>query len=608
MSDGIAEIGTVVELRPPLTIEEVPLPPGYPRSTLDPFNKEMQKAKHEEKIRRVLEKRVEINKRAKDDLGFRKTVMELCKRDPSFFANYFLWTYDDRIGFDLPLVLYDFQEEKLVEPYIKMCSTGIRERATLCVEKSRGVGFTWVELFLRLHSFSFRDNWSILLGAVHVLDVDDGGQEATHESLFGKLRYMIDHLPRWMRDDLFGTYMKNDSFNKKLLLKNPFKPRNIIVGKQFGSMFGRGHRYSEVFGDEIAHADEMKNADTSLKQTTNRFSGGSTPCGKHTFHYQLMRGQLKVVRRTIHWSEHPDLDLDWYNEQRQHATDLAIAQELDIDYESSAGHRVLPEVKIATHFWQPDEPEPNVTYEGRGVWDGTIYVPMLPLQVVIDPGISDAMAVIWGQPDLLNGEWRVVDYVQKEGVAIDWIVPFLLGSIPKTTFRGEPWHHVYNSVELSIIERHGRWLAAEETFGDAYGTNRSIAEGQTAYDVLEKYGIDVCPISISSDLQAISHLQSFMRHVKISKHLENQRNGSQATTPTFGEVITQWRYRKRADGSPTINLTPVHDEYCHGGDCLKMWAQTADLPDPSRMPIAAGRVHDAQPSAVSNPRPYRPRR
>jgi hypothetical protein len=163
-------------------------------------------------------------------------------------------------------------------------------------------------------------------------------------------------------------------------------------------------------------------------------------------------------------------------------------------------------------------------------------------------------------------------------------------------------------VEEEIIRRHGSWNAAEEVFGDAYGSTRSIAEGQSAYDVLEKYGVDVCPIAIKNDLQAISHLQLWMRHVAISAHLEHQRNGPQQTTPTFGEVVTQWRYRKRQEGSPSLILKPVHDEYCHGGDCLKIWAQTVDLPEPSQQPIQTGKVRRAQPSALSVPQKYRPRR
>ena len=140
---------------------------------------------------------------------------------------------------------------------------------------------------------------------------------------------------------------------------------------------------------------------------------------------------------------------------------------------------MLPEVKISTHFWLPpeDQRHPTVNDENGARWDGTIYVPSLPLQVVIDPGISDNMAVIWTQPDFANGEFRIVDFVQTQDRAIDWLVPFLTGQIPDETYRGEPWPHAYNNVEKAIIARHALWLTPEEIFGDAYGSTRSMATG-----------------------------------------------------------------------------------------------------------------------------------
>lgn len=596
-----------VRYRRDLELHEVPLPPGYERSILDPDNKRLERAEHEARIRITLERRFKINQRADGDAAYRSEVEELCRRDPIFFIDHFCWTYDDRIGEDLPLVLYPFQRAKIVVPYVAMTKTKGRDRMTLCKEKSRGVGFTWVELALRLWSWLFKDSWSTLIGAVTEDDVDDGGQAASHESLFGKLRYMLDHLPRWMRDDLLGPLWKHASYNKVGFLRNPIKPRNLIIGKHFGDMFGRGHRYSEAFGDEIAHAEKFKNADTSLKQTTNRFDGGSTPKGKVTFHYQLMRGELAVVRHTLHWSEHPELDLAWYNEQRQHMTDEAIAQELDIDYEGSAGARVLPEVRVATHFVTPRDPLPNVYRDGRHEYDGTLYDPGLPLHAIMDPGISDALACVWIQPDERRGEWRVVDFVQTNDRAIDWIVPFFIGHVPEHTHRGRPWLHEYNEVELQIIDRHRLWLPCEETFGDSYGNTRSMATGTSAWDELYEYGIAVISIKVLDDLQAIGQTQLWMRHVKVSGHLENQRNGPEMQIPTFAEVVSQWRYPEREEGK-TPRLKPIHDKFCHGGDCLKMYASEQILPEATEQPVGSGRVKLARAKDVSVSKPYRPRR
>ena len=81
-----------------------------------------------------------------------------------------------------------------------------------------------------------------------------------------------------------------------------------------------------------------------------------------------------------------------------------------------------------------------------------------------------------------------------------------------------------------------------------------------------------------------------MEHVRISDHLLAQRNGPRKSCPTFAEVVTQWRYPKRKRNATSAPKKPVHNMYCHGGDCLKMWAQTRDLPDAKVQPVQSGRV------------------
>lgn len=576
--------------------DEVPLPPNFPRTLLEPGVKARLRAAHAERVQAMLEERAFIVKKAVDDPLYQEKVLVLCERDPAWWVNHFAWTYDDRFGQDEPLILYPFQQEKFVEPYLQMVTTNGRARWTRVGCKSRGVGATWVALALRTHSFLFRPAWSTLLGAVHRDDVDDGGQAATHESLFGKVRYLISHLPRWMRDRLLGPLFAREDFNKRYLLQNPLKPRNIIAGKQLGGMFGRGHRYSEALGDEIAWAEEMEAADTSLKQTTNRFDAFSTPQGKHTFHYQLFSGALPGVQTYyVHWSEHPELDLDWYNEQRQHMTEEQVAQELDCSFEASAGGRVLKEVNLDTHFTlaEPDlGREELLQREGRPLLGA--YDPGLPVTVVIDPGIADPMAVLWAQWDAQRGEGRVIDFVQTQDRTIDWLVPFVLGRTPEATHRGLPWPHVYGPQEERIIRRHALWTPPTAVYGDHYGTARSQATGLSAYDDLVPYGIFVYPVRIDDDLQAIAHLELLMRYFHFAARLIEQRNGPPETCPTMGEVVTQWRFPRRQPGDNRLVTKPVHDRFCHGGDTLKMLAKMLMLPGPTQQPVDSGRVQRAR--------------
>lgn len=586
MSQAIDHLLTVDEAsrRPPLALEDVPLPEGggFTHDILDEEYKKKQSEAHQAKVREWSVMRVQWQNAAAEDQDFRKMVYEQARRDCSFFINMFCWTYDDRIGEDEPLILYDVQERKMVEPYMQFVKVLAPKRVTIGYAKSRGQGFTWVQLAMRIWRFLFADNWSILVGTENRDDVDDGGQNATHESLFGKMRYIINHFPKWFTKDLLGPLFKREEFNKRHHLQNPFKPKNVIHGKQLGGMFGRSRRYSEAFADEVAWAEEMKDANTALKQTTNRFVFGSTPKGEGNFFHQAMTGMFPgVVKFWMWWGEHPKCDLAWYNDQRQDMDDDDVAQELDISFSMSAGGRVLHEVKIKDFFCQWAEYDPN-----------------LPVEVIIDPGYADPMAAIWVQWDELNQQGRIIDFVQTERKAVDWITPFVLGKIPETTYRGEAWPHKYNEKEEQIITLHSEWNAPEFVYGDKAGGAKTWTTATSAWDELARYNIFVDEIGISDDVEALKRLELFIRHVRAGDRLLEQRNGPRKVVPTLKEVITQWRYPKKKANATVAVKKPVHNMYCHGGDCMKMWAQTRDIPDATVQPASSGRIVKARPSDI----------
>lgn len=575
------------EVREPIAWGLIPLPEhgDWTHDILDPVAKAIQKDFHELKVRRIMEERLKFHDRAKRDTEYRELLYEQCRRSCSFFINYFLWTYDDRIGEAEPFILYEFQEEQIVKPYERFIQVMAPNRVTLGYGKSRGQGFTWASLACRLWRFLFAKNWSTLIGTENRDDVDDGGIEATHESMFGKLRFAINSLPKWMQRDLLGPLFKKDSFNKRWSIKNPKKPRNVIHGKQLGGMFGRGRRYSEVFGDEVAYAEEMKNADTSLKQTTNRFCFGSTPKGRGNFFDGAMHGLFPgVVKFWMWWAQHPLCDADWYNEQRNHMSDEQIAQELDINFDLSLGGRVLEHVDLNFFVKIPDG-DSHVPF---------MYDPNIPLEVVIDPGFADAMAIIWCQWNEYNGKGRIVDFVQTERKSVDWCIPFITGRIPELTHQNNKWAHSYNSVEETIIKRHAGWNAPEFVYGDSAGGAKQWTTGHSAWDELSRYEVWVDEIKITNDKESLRRLELFIRHVRFSEHLLKQRNGSKRVVPTFAEVVTQWRYPERNQNATTGPNKPVHNVYCHGGDCLKMWAQVHDIPDSLAVPVESGRIKRAR--------------
>ena len=576
----------------PLLLHEVPLPPGggFSHAMLDPEVKRSQLIDHLAYVEETLRETAKINERAKDDDEYADQVIALCSRDVEWWIDHFVWTHEPRQHEDRLLILYDFQRLKMVRPYLKHRDTQAPARSTQMKAKSRDMGATWVELACRTHSFLFLDNWSILIGAVKQKDVDDGGVIATHKSLFGKIRFMLDYLPKWMRDRLLGPKWKAKEYNKKLLLINPLKPNNIFEGVQIGEMFGRGGRYSEGFMDEFAYAPNVKAAERAIKQTTTRLCGISTPNGRGDLFEQLMfTTELAVVQFWIWWPEHPEKDLLWFNIERENMEDDDVASELSISFDESAGDRVLPDVHVTEFFVARKSGQSADIEEPNSLWE-----PGVPIRIVLDFGASAPMAAVWSQwfEKVSPPFGTFLDFAQAAGKSVDWIVPMIVGEIPRGTWRGDLWPHQYTPVEHEIIRRHARWGPNIEVYGDWQGSTPNVVTGaHSAFKELEKYGIIVTPVKVLDDYESIIAARELLRHMRADIRLVTQRNGDPKSCPTFSEVLTQWKFPKPQPGMTSKTLTPVHDRYCHGGDCVKMLALTVDLPDAGDvMSVSAGKA------------------
>lgn len=575
----------------PLLLHEVPLPPGggFTHALLDPERKRLQLIDQAALVQQTMEETVRINERAKNDPEYADVIIEICKRDVEWWIDHFVWLHEPRKHEDTPAVAYDFQRLKIIRPYIGHRDTEFPARSTQMKAKSRDMGATWFELACRTHSFLYKKGWSILLGGVTLKDVDDGGVAATHESLLGKVRFILRYLPKWMRDRLLGPKWESREFTKKQFQINPMMPTNIIHAIQVGDMFGRSGRFSECLLDEFAYSRSVKAAERAIKQTTTRFCGVSTPNGRGDLFEQLMfTTEMQVVQYWIWWPEHPMKDLLWYNTERENMEEVDVASELDISFDESTGDRVLNDVHVHEFFVNrrggpsADLEEPNSLWEPG------------PVRCVIDFGASHPMAAVFGQ-------WfdkgappfgTFLDFVQTQGNQVDWIVPFITGEIPSATWRQDPWPHHYTPVELEMIRRHQRWGCQMEVYGDWQGSTMNLVTGtHSAFKELEKYGIIVTPVKVLSDYESIIACRTLMRSMRADKRLETQRNGDQRWCPTFSEVITQWHFPKPQPGMTVKTLVPVHDRFCHGGDCLKMLALTIDLPDASEvMSVGAGKI------------------
>ena len=370
-----------------------------------------------------------------------------------FFMNNFGWTFAPKIVVNnkeskhLPFILFEFQEEA-----IRWFTERIDKGEDAFAEKSRDMGASWILfVYVSLWYWLFEDGTNILMGSYKEMLVDDG----TIDSLFGKLYYALDSLPRWL---LPKGYNPN-KHRTKLKLRRPDNG-NVITGDTMNPQFGRGSRKTAILFDELGFWDYAKDAWEGCADSTNCRLANSTPNG---YNYYAMLRESGINIHTMHWKEHPLKDQEWYEFEKARRTAESLAQEVDISYSKSLEGKVYPE-------WN----DSNIT---KGKFE---YEPNLPLYVGWDYGKRDDTAIIWVQPH--GGKMRIVDVYRNAYKNIDFYIPFVTGIVPSDNSK-------YTAKDLEKIDIHSTWKLGTH-FGDPAGRFTNQVVNQSVLDVLKSAGIN----------------------------------------------------------------------------------------------------------------------
>lgn len=291
-------------------------------------------------IKENLIERIEMRQHCEKNLGGRAALMELCRRPGvgiKHFFRWMLWTYDPRLTpSDRPFILWDYQEA-----FVSGLNEDIMAGKSQLTEKSRDMGVTWMVLGTLLYRWLFFDE-SFLLGSRTEEEVDKIGDM---KALFERLRYMIEKLPAWMLEEC-GFNKRNSGFMKI------YKANGAsLTGSSMNANFSRQGRFKAILLDEFAFVESP--------QTIWRACGDAAPCklpvstpnGSNNFFAQLrkqMHGSIKVS--TLHWKQHPFKDEKWYEAQKENRSVKDIAQELDINYNISAGDPFYQGFSRALHL------------------------------------------------------------------------------------------------------------------------------------------------------------------------------------------------------------------------------------------------------------------
>ncbi len=445
----------------------------------------------------------------------RSITFEICKEDAVFFIENFLWTYDPRPGHDphhFPFILFDFQRDAVhwIINKIKNGEDGL-------MEKSRDMGATWLFMSVLLWFWRFDPSFSATIGSYKEKLVDD----RTLDSLYGKIDYQLNSLPKW----LIPARFKFKDHRQSMKLVNP-ENQNLIMGDSMNPDFSRGSRKNVVFLDEGASWEYFREAWESAGDSTPCRITCSTPKGRNAFAIQRESG-IDVL--TLHWSKHPFKDKEWYDFECERRTDEEIAQELDISYNKSQEGRVYPEWDDVQHGSYP-------------------YDPQYPLYVSWDFGFTDDTALIWWQT-VPNSNIRIIDCYSNHGKIIDFFVPFITGITPSDT-------RLYSKRDFKIIESHKGWKPAIH-FGDPAGRFTNQVTNQSVMDVLKQYGIHVNFSEEAKDFQTRKTAAKILMRTLVVNINDN--------TNEMDAAMQNASYPKiRKGGSEQIrSLKPSHDWSSH---------------------------------------------
>jgi hypothetical protein len=270
----------------------------------------------------------------------------MCARDPLFYINTFVWTYDPRKDPSaLPMITYDYQDEGITEV---LSAIG---KCDLLSEKSRDMGLSWIYIICTEWCWHFKDLQSFLYVS-RVQDLVDKTEDP--DCLMWKVDFIHKNQPRWLLPNI----------NRNKLHIYNIDNGSTIDGASTTGEVGRGGRRTAILLDEFASVPEGHAVLSATRDTTRCRLFNSTPKGIGNAFYDIRQTNIKKLR--FHWSQHPEkkrglyrsengtlIILDntfsfpadypyvhdgkfrspWYDgECARAAHPMEIAQELDIDY------------------------------------------------------------------------------------------------------------------------------------------------------------------------------------------------------------------------------------------------------------------------------------
>lgn len=265
-----------------------------------------------------------------------------CRNDAFYFLTHYVHTIDQADGNTKLFPEWDYIDEILAK---------ISQPGDFFLEKSRDMMVSWTVMGFMLHHLVFFKDWAGFAISRKQDEVDDGGQNSTPESLFGRIRYMHARLPDWMRPQFDFS---------KLRIRN-LETNSYVTGESANPNSGRNVACSFKFADEFAFLP--KNDQVQINRSM-RFGSYQTLLyvttpDPNTFAEKISKQGKGFEKIQIHWSLHPDRDEEWFKEKTRGSSEDDIAAELNLSYEQKRDEFFVAKYWDEEKFCLPDSEIPS---------------------------------------------------------------------------------------------------------------------------------------------------------------------------------------------------------------------------------------------------------
>lgn len=221
-----------------------------------------------------------------------KEELRKCYTDPIYFINNYCYTQSTVSGGVAPFKLWHFQEEVV---------RGLLNHQFNIILKARQMGISWVSSAFALWFMLFNE-------AKTVLSMAD--KLETSKLIIDKVKFMIEHLPEWMKNSLGMAQLISDN---KLSIELPNKSKIVAVSTTERS--GRAYSTSLLIADECAYINNATETWRSIAPSLGKRGRAillSTPNGIDDFFYKYYidaeAGLNGFNPICLGWELHPDRD------------------------------------------------------------------------------------------------------------------------------------------------------------------------------------------------------------------------------------------------------------------------------------------------------------